>query len=468
MRKQKPTAYRGQRGSVLISLLIAAAVFSIIIYSLLAVIAIQFDFSFRQTARDQALNIAEAGVNYYRWHLLQAPEDFQDGTAQPGPYLHDYRDPQGSIIGQYSLEITPPGEGATVVTIKSTGWTSAYPNVKRTVVVRLGQSSYASYAFLNNASIWFGSGITINGKIHGNNGIRQDGLNTGKVTSAKETYTCGRETGCSWPQTKPGVWGIGEDQSLWEFPVPAIDFDIFSFDFVTMRSEAQTTGVYHGVSGAYGYNVVFNANGTFNIYRVTSASSIYGYAAEDGCRSRLQTINNQTLLGTYNLADVPIIFLEDRTWVSGTVNGKTTLVAARFPIETYQTNIWINDNLTYLEKDGNHSLGLIAQNDIYYARDIPNDFEVNAALMAQQGHIIRHGYFNYGSCSSHPNSIRNSLTLYGSLISNEKSYWNFRSWSGLLSGFQTRTTTFDTNLVYQPPPYYPTIGGYDFLSWSEE
>ncbi|OGY16554.1 MAG: hypothetical protein A2785_03105 [Candidatus Chisholmbacteria bacterium RIFCSPHIGHO2_01_FULL_49_18] len=460
----QPFAISHQNGSVLISLLITAATFSIIVYSLLAVIATQFDFSFRQVAHDQSLNIAEAGVNYYRWHLLQAPADFQDGTGTSGPYIHDYRDPQGTLIGKYSLEIIPPDQGSSVLTIKSTGWTTDFPTVKRTVVVRLGQSSYASYAFLNNASLWFGTGITVNGKIHGNNGIRQDGVNASTVTSAVSTYTCGSETGCNPPQTKPAVWGIGEDQSLWEFPVPAVDFDTLSFDFVQMRNQAQANGVYYGVSGDYGYNVVFNANATVSIYRVTSSSRVDGYAVEDGCQLRRQIINNQTLLGTYTVSETPIIFLEDRTWVSGVVNGKTTLVAARFPTETYSTDIWINNNLTYLAKDGNHSLGIIAQHDIYYARDIPDNFEIDAALMAQQGHIIRHGYLSF--CGSHPNAVRNSLTIYGSLISNLKSYWNFGTTPS--SGFRTRTTTFDPNLVYEPPPYYPTVGGYDFLSWNEE
>lgn len=462
-RRSRRTPY-SQRGSILIALLVAAATFSIIIYSLLAVIATQFDFSFRQVSHDQALNIAEAGINYYRWHLLQSPDDFTDGTGGPGPYLHDYRDPQGSIIGQYSLEIIPPEEGSTIVTIRSTGSTADFPAIKRTVTALLGQSSYAQYAFLSNASSWFGSGITVYGKIHSNNGIRQDGLNISTVSSAKETYTCGSETGCNPSQTKPGVWGAGGDQSLWQFPVPAIDFNAISFDFAQMRQEAQTNGLYMGPSAAYGYNVVFQGNGTFTVSRVTGTSSVYGYASEDGCRRRRQIITSQTLLGTYNVADTRIIFLEDMSWVSGTLNGKATLTAARFPIDTYNTNIWINNNLTYVAKDGNHSLGLIAQNDIYYARDIPNDFEINAALMAQKGRVIRHGYLSW--CGSHPNAVRNSLTLYGALISNLKSYWNFGNPPS--SGFRTRTSTYDTNLLYNPPPYYPSTGGYDLISWTEE
>lgn len=463
--KHQTLNIKPQEGTVLISLLVTAAVFSIVIYSLLAVISAQFDFTFRQVSYDQALNVAEAGANYYRWHLLQAPEDFWDGTgSQPGPYLHDYRDPQGNIIGRYELEITPPEEGSTIVTIRSAGYTLDHPNIKRTVTVRLGQASYAQYAFLMNASSWFGSGITVYGKIHSNYGIRQDGVNISTVTSAQETYTCGSETGCSPPQTKPGVWGAGGDQGLWQFPVPAVDFDAISFDFAQMRTEAQTNGVYYGPSGSYGYNVEFQSDATVDIYRVTSTQRPYSYDSSDGCQRRREIIYSQTFLASYNISEAPIIFLEDITWVSGVVNGKTTLVAARFPIGSFATNIWIRGNLTYLAKDGNHNLGLIAQNDIYYVRDIPNDFEVDAAMLAQQGRVIRHGYLWF--CGSHPNAVRNSLTLYGSLITNKKSYWN---WGSLpYSGFRTRTTNFDTNLVYAPPPYYPSVGSYSLISWNED
>ena len=454
-----------QRGSVLISLLITAATFSIIIYSLLAVLASQFDFSFRQTAHDQSLNIAEAGTNYYLYHLIQDPTDFQDGTGGPGPYVHDYRDPQGSIIGQFSLEITPPEVGSSIVTVKSTAWTTRFPDVKQTVVARFGQSSYASFAFLSNASLWLGTGITVNGKVHTNTGIRQDGINTSTVASAKETYKCGKETGCSPTQDKPGVWGIGEDKSLWDYPVPAIDFDAISYDFGQMRSAAQTDGVYMDRSGKHGYHVVFNASGTVDIYRVNSAQRLHGWSADEGgCARRRQIVTGQNLLGTYNVADTPIIFLEDTIWVSGVVNGRVTLVAARFPISTSKTNIWIYDNVTYLEKDGNHALGLIANNDIYFARDIPDDFEINAALLAQQGRIMRHGYLSF--CGSHPNAVRNSLSIYGALIPYQKPYWNFGTAPD--SGFRTRTITFDLNLSYNPPPYYPSVGGIETLSWQRQ
>ncbi len=456
-------------GSILISLLITAAVFSIVIYSLLGVIATQFDFSFRQIAGDQALNIAEAGINYYRWHLAKAPNDLQDGSGGPGPYLHDYHDPQGSLIGRFSLEITPPSQGEPAI-IKSTGWTITYPTIKRSITVRLGQTSYANFAFLNNKSVWFGQGVTVNGKVHSNVGVRQDGINTSEISCASTTYICGKETGCDPPEEKPGIWGEGQDQSLWKFPVPVIDFNSIAFDFGKMRSDAQNHGLYLPPSGTYGYNLVFNSDGTATIYKVTAADGYEGWTIEDGCKNRREIIKSQTLISTYNLADAPIFFIEDNIWVQGVVNGRTTVVAARFPLETYQTNVWLPDNLTYLAKDGNHKLGLIAEKDVIFTRDVPEYFDLNAAILAQNGRTIRHHY-NQQGCrvgGQGTDSQKNEFNFYGSLISNQRSYWNFSSSPGSpASGFVKTTLDYDPTNYGDPPPYFPSYGTYQFLSWKE-
>jgi hypothetical protein len=452
-----------QQGTILVTLLILAATFIIIIYSLLAVISTQFDFSFRNVAGDQAFHIAEAGIYYYRWHLLQAPGDYQDGTGQAGPYVHDYYDPQGTLIGQFSLEITPPDPGSYSVLIRSTAWTSRYPSIRRTVSARLGSATFANYTMLNNESLWIGEGVTVNGKIHSNSGIRQDGINTSTVESSRATYICDKDTGCDPDEVKPGVWGSGEDSTLWQFPVPSIDFGALAFDFGRLRTEAQNNGVYLGPSGYYGYNLVFKSDGTVDIFIVTDAQGYVGWDSETGCANRRERIREQTLQGTYNLSDNPIIFLEDMVWVSGTVNGQATVVAARFPLDTYNTNIWIPDNLVYADKNSDDVLGVIAQNDIYFARDIPEVFEINAALMAVNGHVIRHGFFWF--CGEHSNAVRLNLTIFGAIISNKKAYWNFGTKPD--SGFRDRTAaiTFDPQLADDPPPYYPQLGGLNFIQW---
>lgn len=453
-----------QKGMILPALMIICGAFIVVIYGLLFVLTLQFDFSNRQTASENAINIAEAGVNYYRWHLAHDPADFQDGTGGAGPYLHDYLDPQGAKVGTYSLEIIPPENGSSMVTIKSTGWVNQYPNVKRVIEAQYGKQSLAKYSFLQNASSWYGTNITVNGQVHSNNGVRMDGNNLSLVTSAKETYVCGSETGCNPSQTKPGVWGSGANTGLWQFPIPAIDFASISFDFAEMKDNAIDEGLYLGQSGSRGYHMVFVNNGTVRVYRVTGTNYYNAYDVDDGCQRRYERITSETLLGTYNISSVPIIFAEDHLWVEGVVKGRTTVAAVRFPIETNSMNIWIKNNITYTTYSGADILGLLAQKNIYFTRDVPTNFQIDAILMAQSGKIIRYGYLS--SCGSTTGAVKNKLTINGSIISYNKSYWNYGT--SPTSGFITREINYDPHVLYAPPPYFPTSGDYEFVSWKEE
>ena len=84
--------------------------------------------------------------------------------------------------------------------------------------------------------------------------------------------------------------------------------------------------------------------------------------------------------------------------------------------------------------------------------------------IAKNGKIIRHGYLP--SCGETTEALKDKLTINGSLISYYKSYWNFGSTP--TSGFIEREINYDTNLLYNPPPYFPSSGDYEFISWSEE
>jgi hypothetical protein len=460
--------FLSNRGSITPALLIITTASIIVIYGLLFVLTMQLEFSHRQTASEQSLHIAEAGINYYRWHLAHDPDNFTDDIG-----LHDYLDPQGAVIGQYNLEVTPPAGGSSIVTIRSTGSTIKYPSVQRTIRAQYGIPSMAEFSFLSNASAWYGEGSVVNGPIHSNNGIRMDGTNTSIVSSAQETYMCGTETGCHPPESKPGVWGSGGDQALWQFPVPSIDLDGVSFDFASMRQSAQDNGLYLDSSGAQGYHLVFSNSGTFAVYRVETTSYIEGYSIPGqglgqqgigGCRRQYQIIESETAIGTFSVASSPIIFLEDDIWVEGEIRGRTTVAAVEFPIASSNVNVWIPNNITYTAYNGSDSLGLIAQGDIYFVRDVPNYFQVDGVLMSQNGTVLRHGYFDW--CGGTDGAVKQKLTINGSVITYFKSYWNFGT--GPESGFIERELNFDTNTLYNPPPYFPTSGEYEIISWTEE
>lgn len=457
-------------GNISILVLIVGLVMSMSIGGLVTFAATQYTASRRSVSLQEAVMIAESGVQYYRWHLAHNPDDYWDGNppeegAGPfGPYVHAFTDPQGDIQGYYSLMITPPDDGSSITTITSTGWTTAQPEVKRTVNVLFGVPSLAEYSFLHNTNAWFGTGITVYGKVHSNGGIRQDGINTSTMQSSKETYTCGLETGCNPSEQKPGVWGSGGPSELWEFPVTAVDFDSISVDFNVMKAAAESDGVYLGPSGSRGYHFTFKDDGTVDIYKVTKTQRRRGYSTEFGCEDLNQSILKETLIGNYGVSEERIFFVEDTVWLEGVVNGKATVVAAEFPIDTKVTNIWIPDSLTYLAKDGNHSLGIIAQHDIYFGVDVPNVFEINGVLLAQKGKVYRHHY-KLNWCGNYNTAVRDELIIYGSVISNEKSGWNWGSAPD--SGFETREVTYDSNQLFDPPPYFPTWGEYEFIFWEE-
>lgn len=458
------------KGTITPALLIVASAFIILIYGILFVLALQFDFSHRQIASDRALHMAEAGINYYRWHLEEDPNDFTDGTGQPGPYIHDYKDPQGDIIGQFSLEIDPPSDSDPVVTITSTAWTNQYPKVVRTIEAQYGQIVLTRYAFLHNSNMWFGPDITVNGPVFSNGGIRQDGTNTSTVESAKETYTCGLETGCISPEEKPGIWGDGNLKSLWDFPVKPIDFESIKVNFNEMKSAAQSDGLYLGPSGGQGYHFMFTSDGNVTVYKVTGANNIQGYSWEEGCENLYQEIVSETVLGTYSVSSIPIIFAEDHVWVEGVVNGKTTVAAAQFPLGTFNANIWLTEDLIYLDKSGNHKLGLIAEKDVVFGLHVPEEFDLHAAVLAQNGRIIRHNYGAKGCYKAlGKDKIKDHFKFYGSLISNLRSYWNYSAGPKLeASGFQESTLDYDPTNFGDPPPYFPAYGTYEFLSWKEQ
>lgn len=414
---------------------------------------------------EMAFHVAEAGIEYYRWHLAHAPSDYQDGKGVPGPYVHDFKDKDGNILGQFTLDIVPPVLGTSIVTVTSTGYILDQPFTHRKVQVRLGFPSLADYAFLTNSDVWVGDNEVIHGKMHANGGIRFDGINDAQITSAKTTYVCSPVfgSGCN-NSIKPGIWGAGGPQSFWQFPVPAFDFNAITVDLSKIKTNAQTGGIYKSSSGAYGYHIKFKADNTFDLYKVTALKPIPspGYGQDVGGVKHYESYDIKTETFVSNIANPTngYIFIEDQIWVEGTVKGHITIGSGKFPVNpnTY-TSIIIPNNILYTAKDGTDSLGLIAQNNIILPRYSPDILEIDAAVIAQNGSAQRF-YYN--------GNILTSLTMYGSVISNGVWTWSWVTQGGsVVSGYRNTYSNYDSNLTYGPPPGFPTGNVYNLISWKE-
>jgi hypothetical protein len=77
-------------GTIIYQTLVFSAIALLFIGGLLTWAASNVSFGQNLYNRELALNVAEAGIEYYRWHLAHGPEDYQDGTGHTGPYTHSY------------------------------------------------------------------------------------------------------------------------------------------------------------------------------------------------------------------------------------------------------------------------------------------------------------------------------------------------------------------------------------------
>src|SRR3989338_4980472 len=132
-------AYNDNRGGILLFVM----VFGAISFTLVVLVMSGYSISEKQASdfrhnREQAFQIAEAGANYYRWHLAHNKEDYYDGTGASGTYEHEYADKDGNVIGRFSLQIIPPVNGSTIVEVRSTGWLDKQPGSRRTTKAMLG------------------------------------------------------------------------------------------------------------------------------------------------------------------------------------------------------------------------------------------------------------------------------------------------------------------------------------------
>lgn len=460
-----------QQGSIIIFELVGIFVFSLVILSVMSYAVIQARVIRVASNREEALHIAEAGINYYQWRLAHFPSDFKDGTGAAGPYVHDYKDLDGqTIIGRYSLQITAPPVGSTVATITSTGYTLANPSVTRTVTTRYGIPSLAQYGFLTNSDSWIGNTESVSGRMHSNGGIRFDGTGNAPIASAKLTYTCQPTFGCSPAVSKPGIWGSAPQstKNFWTFPVPAVDFSSMTSDLATIKSNAQSAGIYLPPSNAQGYSLVFSYNAGTGItivttYKVTSLlSNPSGMDVNGVWHNNGLDYNARTLVSAQNLPVNGLIYVEDKTWVEGTLKGRALVVAAKLPYNASTApSIFIPNNILYAVKDGTSSLGLIGQQDILVTYRAPNNLEVDAALIAQNG-STQFYYFASGAFR-----LKTSITIYGTIGSFGVWTWSWVNGSGtVVSGYQTTSTNYDANLLYSPPPSFPlSTSGYQQISW---
>lgn len=482
----KKISLQKNRGVVIAGSLVFASISIIIVTGLVAWFGGVLHLSRNAYDNERAFQIAEAGIDYYRWHLAHDDTDFTDGTGEEGPYVHDFLNKTGDKIGEFSLNIIEPQNGTTVVTIESTGTLVSNPDVSRTLRVQMAKPSFAKYAFVSDAEMRFGEGTEVFGPIHSNGGIRFDGFANNIITSAREyyddpdhygSYDFGVHTHVApadppWPNEVPvrdDVFAAGR-----EFPVPATDFDGVISDISNMKTLAQgDDGLYFGPSGQknYGYEINLKTNGTFEIRKVRSLvtpnwTCSLDKNGQEGWGS--WSIDRTRSASTYSYPENGVIFVEDNVWVKGKIDEeRITIVAAAFPdTPSNRKNITVNEDLLYTNYDGKDVIALIAQNNINVGLVSEDDLQIDAALLAQNGRVGRHyyaeGWWWFSGCE--PYDDRYKITINGMI--GTKNRYGFAYTDD--SGYEIRNIIYDANLLFGPPPEFPlTTEHYETIFFEE-
>jgi hypothetical protein len=451
--------------------------------------------------REQALHVAEAGLEYYRWFLAHNPGNLQNGTGVAGPYAYTVKDPETSAtIGTASIAVAGNTQCGQIqsIDITSTGSASASPGFPRTLLARYMRTSVAAYSYVLNSSVWAGSSLSITGNYFSNGGVRMDGTNNSYVQSALSTWDCTSSYGCSPEQTTaPGVVGSGSGSALWQYPISSIDFTGMNTNLANLKTYAQNNGGLYfapasGSTTQRGYHLIFNSGGTVTVKQVTSTIALPSFTATHGWAlpgydsfgypAEYSIINSETAGTTYTIPSAcSLIFVDDRAWVEGTVKGKVTVVSATPSDVSTTPDAYIPNNITYATGDGTSGLTLIAEGGILIPLTSPATMTIHGIFVAVGGAFERPFYTNdpsYGcpydvscvSASYPPYVTRTQLTVEGSIISNLRTGTQWVDGSNnFVSGYQNRVTSYDELQATNPPPFTPSAStNYSFVLWKEQ
>lgn len=503
------TSRRASRGVTTMLVIAFMGIFLIIMGTITSYAFQQAKYGRALYAREQALGIAEAGLEYYRWFLAHFPNNLTNGTGLPGPYTYTVNDPEGGTLGSASISVTGNTQCGVIqsIDITSQGTSNANTAFKRTLFGRHMRKSVAAYSYLLNSSVWAGADRNITGPYFSNGGIRMDGSNNSDVLSPVSSWSCNSNYGCTPTQSSaPGVVGSGSGSALWQWGanVSSIDFAGIGASLATLKTYAVNNG---GISfgpasgnvNQRGYHLIFNVDGTVTVKRVSETTPVPSYNKYDftdsvgrvsnpnawdygWTQTEYSIIKTETTVSGSPFtipSSCSLIFVEDHAWIEGVVKGKVTVVVATPTDSSTMPSAYLPNNITYAANDGTSGLTVIAEASVLITLNSPDTMQLHGVFVAQGGHFGRNlyttnsAYQPYGYAVSSawaPYVLRTQLTTTGSVISNLRTGTAWSNASGVTtSGYQTRIDAYDQTQATNPPPFTPSAStDYSFVLWREQ
>lgn len=451
-----------------------------------------------------SLNLAESGAEVAALWLRDQPYPPSTATSF---------DPFGGAVdlgdGEYQVTIYPHEDNPTAFLktfqIVSEG---TFQNVSRRVEIVVKQSSFGKFAYftdsetssISGGAIWWKAGERVDGPVHSNNtsgsnfNINYNGSTApiflDMVTGAGPTINYYPQR----PRNETEFKKIFADGSKgFKLGVPRIE--------LPPSSDGQKKAAWGGTTYPSNNGVYLRAGNEGGLY------------VRGDCNMELRAAGSQQEIvitqGT-NVTTVTIDRIAGTTSVSGPVGAGSATFANALPngvvyctgninslygtvADNYYCNgeiikrsemtiatdvncgksITITNNLVYKTKPDKTqpsssscnlaagTLGLVAK-DIKLASTAPNNLEINAVCLAGGQNTSGGSFYavNYNTRGT------GTLKVIGGLIQKARGpVGTFDQASGQTKTGYTKDYSYDPRLAQYPPPYYPTTGQYDRLSW---
>ncbi len=530
--KAKPLFENSNKGFILLGAVLILAVVTVMIAVIFSLVLLSLTKSDRNSRQISVLDISEAGINYYLWHLSHNSTDYCDDTACPpgigpfGPYEHSFTNSSGEVIGTYTLWIAPPGiaeggkvtlchtppdpdqtitvaisavqahldhgdtigecgggvtPGSNVVTVESRGDITG-GNENRTIVAELGIPSFANYSIVADDTVnhlRIGAGTETFGPIHNNGGVRFDGIAHAIVTSSMASYDDPDHDDVDSPEhawhsdiiQESGVHTHQADPN--SVFLAGRQFPVPPVSFSAISTDLQNLRTLGQVAGQ---GVYYGSSGSLGYHIVLKTNDTFAIYRVTGVGNNCsgvprENITNEVLITNRNFPSNGVIFIEDKLWLDGKINSaQLTIAAARIGATPAQEkSVIINNDLEYTNYDGSDKLGVVAQKNVTVGYNSEGDF--SGSSDNQELRIDAAMIAQNG---------RIGRNYYGAGCGGNYVRNNITVYGSLAThfrygfaytdgtGYQNRNLLYDPYLTLVPPPFFPTTGSYSILSWKEK
>jgi hypothetical protein len=496
-------ANRKRKGSVLVTTLIALMFISVIGMAILTLTLHGLQTTKRVKSGTIAFNLAESGLDRtLRWFKNQGSPP--SNTSPFDPLGGTQTIPEGT----YSVIVTPDAlnAGATLkkYTIKATAVAGQETEVVELVI---RQTSFGKYAYftdretsaISGGRIWFFSGDRLRGPVHSNNKSNSDfqinwggpgPIFEGAVTSAGNAINYSPSNPTTEPQfTQIYLAGSrGYELNVDEIPLPSSSDN-------QKQAAWGNNGLYPIVNGVYtpfqgGIYIRGDSNiamsveaGTGNqIFTITQGATVtkltvdkvndriarqvgagpvtYSPGAGNGMVYSTGHINSLsgTIADNKVTGSPPTIDHRNSFTIATDVNaGKNIYVSGNLKHKTaYNPALGPNDPANLVSG----TLGLIGRN-VTVATGAPTNMEIDAVILAGS-ETTTDGSFGVQDYNS--KQPTGTLKVLGGIIQKARGAVGTLSGGSLYTGY-AKDYWYDARMADNPPPFFPTTGGYDRLSW---